>query len=1172
MKETKFSGCSVNGKLQKLIIVLAITILVSTILSIFGNTAFLAYAEDVAMSTESIEEVVKVFTNSDYLYDAVNQIENTSYKIQQYNTLLAGKKVGNDDYIVQIVPREYFYNSGIVTKIGKEYGFFIKTEKIIAGYRSHVLVFDIDIGMNQHENELTYSVKPLFKFQYVSSASCITLEFIADDSILKERFFLKNVCFGLSVFNENSYNIQDSYGYNKALDNGPIILQSRYNSMGYSLEEWKEDARETGKILIRRVLTSCKETKAYADAAYRILDLYNDVEAVKNFVTLEHTSATYNNELNIITYKDRNSYGVNEPYYRTSMIFTSDDVVYGVDKDHYAQSILLLETLGESYRVYENIKLDIVSVGVTGNVETISSGERCEYSVHSNNYREEMESNTNELVYTLPYGKKMFRFTPEYSGEYNIKHGSSENYDYYIYQSSSGSVAPLSSLEGIYLKKGETYCIDVVNKTDKVIADTMSISLTEIYKDKPQVVKLKSGQSTAFVYKATQTEILDVCSGSPKVNIKYIANRFKPLQSYGEVGRQTVGVRFTEGDLYIIELANKGLNEETVELYFANVEGLPKTVYGDSVTKYYSYTAQKSGKCTITLKYDNPSVAISIFDENLRAVSHSNAAGMDFQNVQFSVTAGKKVYIGICDDNNTGEAINVSCSVGASAYKWRVDGVVLDSTDGSGKSEYNYEVERGRTVKVEFIVNDSVVLTMLEVTTGDYHYKLEKGNLTVYDDCWLSEFFEVKAYLTEVVNGVMQSSGYYYDSTLLIHPIIAQGYNFYVYNDQSNIGLKWNNINIIKIACTISIPTKNDFTIESEGYVGLLKDVKRLAYTQPGNIAIKVDRIYISGAKNNGVKEEFWLSNGKCGFNVPKLYVNALFAGGSGTSSNPYKISCLRHLSNLKYSNNKYYKLTTSLTLPTGWSCFENFIGTFDGGDNTLSNFVVDIETSSNVRANYALFEVNRGTIKNLKLTQINITASPYHNEPAINVAGLVGTNKGTVEYCSASGLLNCNRYLSAIAGVVAENRGGTIKNCSAKNLEIYGNGDMGGVCGVSYGGLISNCSTYEFTGKLYINKENRSLGGIVGYMTDGGTIECCYNVFSAASYEGSAYIGPISLDPKIGMIVGHLNKSTMRNVSVNGMTLSSGNLLSGQRKHVGGAGNGTAGLATESTITNTNW
>ncbi len=1147
-----------------------ISLIVSLYALIVGNQ-LVVYAENSADDTFSIENEVKCFTDSDYLYDAENQVINTAYTIQQYKTNLAGKKIGKDDYIVQIIPKSYFYTVGNVTKIGKEYGFFIKTEICLTGYFSRVLVFDIDIGMNQYENELTYSVKPLFVFQYDSSASGVTLEKIGDEPLVTEKFYLKNVCFGLSVFNENSYNTQDVYGYNKSFDNGPVILQSRYNSKGYSLEKWAEEARESELIIIKRLLGFFDDTGLIEFASY-VLDVYNDANSIAKFIACEHTSSTYNNELNIVTYKDRNSYGVNEPYYRTSMIFTSDDVVYGVDKDHYAQSILLLETLGESYRVYENIKLDIVSVGVTGNVETISSGERCEYSVHSNNYREEMESNTNELVYTLPYGKKMFRFTPEYSGEYNIKHGSSENYDYYIYQSSSGSVAPLSSLEGIYLKKGETYCIDVVNKTDKVIADTMSISLTEIYKDKPQVVKLKSGQSTAFVYKATQTEILDVCSGSPRVNIKYIANRFKPLQSYGEVGRQTVGVRFTEGDLYIIELANKGLNEETVELYFANVEGLPKTVYGDSVTKYYSYTAQKSGKCTITLKYDNPSVAISIFDENLRAVSHSNAAGMDFQNVQFSVTAGKKVYIGICDDNNTGEAINVSCSVGASAYKWRVDGVVLDSTDGSGKSEYNYEVERGRTVKIEFIVNDSVVLTMLEVTTGDYHYKLEKGNLTVYDDCWLSEFFEVKAYLTEVVNGVMQSSGYYYDSTLLIHPIIAQGYNFYVYNDQSNIGLKWNNINIIKIACTISIPTKNDFTIESEGYVGLLKDVKRLAYTQPGNIAIKVDRIYISGAKNNGVKEEFWLSNGKCGFNVPKLYVNALFAGGSGTSSNPYKISCLRHLGNLKYSNNKYYELTTSLTLPNGWSCFENFTGTFDGGNKTLSNFAVDIETSSNVRANYALFEVNSGTIKNLKLTQINITASPYHNEPAINVAGLVGTNKGTVENCSASGLLNCNRYLSAIAGVVAENRGGTIKKCSARYLEIFGNGDMGGVCGVSYGGLISNCSTYEFTGKLYINKENRSLGGIVGYMTDGGTIECCYNVFSAASYEGSAYIGPISLDPKIGMIVGHLNKSTMRNVSVNGMTLSSGNLLSGQRKHVGGAGNGTAGLATESTITNTNW
>lgn len=483
-----------------------ISLIVSLYALIVGNQ-LVVYAENSADDTFSIENEVKCFTDSDYLYDAENQVINTAYTIQQYKTNLAGKKIGKDDYIVQIIPKSYFYTVGNVTKIGKEYGFFIKTEICLTGYFSRVLVFDIDIGMNQYENELTYSVKPLFVFQYDSSASGVTLEKIGDEPLVTEKFYLKNVCFGLSVFNENSYNTQDVYGYNKSFDNGPVILQSRYNSKGYSLEKWAEEARESELIIIKRLLGFFDDTGLIEFASY-VLDVYNDANSIAKFIACEHTSSTYNNELNIVTYKDRNSYGVNEPYYRTSMIFTSDDVVYGVDKDHYAQSILLLETLGESYRVYENIKLDIVSVGVTGNVETISSGERCEYSVHSNNYREEMESNTNELVYTLPYGKKMFRFTPEYSGEYNIKHGSSENYDYYIYQSSSGSVAPLSSLEGIYLKKGETYCIDVVNKTDKVIADTMSISLTEIYKDKPQVVKLKSGQSTAFVYKATRRKYL----------------------------------------------------------------------------------------------------------------------------------------------------------------------------------------------------------------------------------------------------------------------------------------------------------------------------------------------------------------------------------------------------------------------------------------------------------------------------------------------------------------------------------------------------------------------------------------------------------------------------------------------------------------------------------------
>lgn len=117
-----------------------ISLIVSLYALIVGNQP-VVYAENSADDTFSIENEVKCFTDSDYLYDAENQVINTAYTIQQYKTNLAGKKIGKDDYIVQIIPKSYFYTVGNVTKIGKEYGFFIKTEICLTGYFSRVLVF-----------------------------------------------------------------------------------------------------------------------------------------------------------------------------------------------------------------------------------------------------------------------------------------------------------------------------------------------------------------------------------------------------------------------------------------------------------------------------------------------------------------------------------------------------------------------------------------------------------------------------------------------------------------------------------------------------------------------------------------------------------------------------------------------------------------------------------------------------------------------------------------------------------------------------------------------------------------------------------------------------------------------------------------------------------------------
>lgn len=71
-----------------------------------------------------------------------------------------------DDPIVQIVPKELFKtaNDGIV-EIGKEYGFFIKTDEVVDGvYVSTISVFDITNKVKDEEvkDSAIFSLKHLF--------------------------------------------------------------------------------------------------------------------------------------------------------------------------------------------------------------------------------------------------------------------------------------------------------------------------------------------------------------------------------------------------------------------------------------------------------------------------------------------------------------------------------------------------------------------------------------------------------------------------------------------------------------------------------------------------------------------------------------------------------------------------------------------------------------------------------------------------------------------------------------------------------------------------------------------------------------------------------------------------------------------------------------------------
>ena len=145
-----------------------------------------------------------------------------------------------------------------------------------------------------------------------------------------------------------------------------------------------------------------------------------------------------NNELNIITYKDKYSYDSDETYYRSSVILADGEIVYKAGNGHYSEGVLLLSSIENTYRVYDQIQLDIATVSTTGKRTIISSGTRTNYTVRNNSLRESITAETSNLAYTLPYGEKKYSFIPEYTGYYQLNHNTTGKYTYYIYPSGEG--------------------------------------------------------------------------------------------------------------------------------------------------------------------------------------------------------------------------------------------------------------------------------------------------------------------------------------------------------------------------------------------------------------------------------------------------------------------------------------------------------------------------------------------------------------------------------------------------------------------------------------------------------------------------------------------------------------------------------------------------------------
>ena len=126
------------------------------------------------------------------------------------------------------------------------------------------------------------------------------------------------------------------------------------------------------------------------------------------------------------------------------------------------------------------------------------------------------------------------------------------------------------------------------------------------------------------------------------------------------------------------------------------------------------------------------------------------------------------------------------------------------------------------------------------------------------------------------------------------------------------------------------------------------------------------------------------------------------------------------------------------------------FKGTFDGKGYTING----IRIYRNYGMHYGLFGYNNGTIKNLVLSDTQISCVGRQN-----IAGIAGLNGGTIDNCCILDdvMVRGDRTVGGVAGYT--NSYGTVSNCVVSGTMIIASEyNAGAIVGYLYKGTVSNC------------------------------------------------------------------------------------------------------------------
>ena len=233
-----------------------------------------------------------------------------------------------------------------------------------------------------------------------------------------------------------------------------------------------------------------------------------------------------------------------------------------------------------------------------------------------------------------------------------------------------------------------------------------------------------------------------------------------------------------------------------------------------------------------------------------------------------------------------------------------------------------------------------------------------------------------------------------------------------------------------------------------------------------------------------------------------------------------YEVYNAEGLKNIAELVNEEWKLGINITLtdnidltgewtPIGIDDKHQYIGTFDGGNHTISGLTV---TGSDEYAGLIGYLGSGGKVQNVVLEGVQITS----DNSSGYAGGVAGDSWGTIENCSVSGSVSGTTFAG---GVVGSQWGGSITGCNS-SATVKGVIFAGGIAGeTNSGASLTGCYA---TGDVTVENDgtnNSHAGGVVGY-NGGGTLTACYATGSVTgSGSGTIYVGGVTGSNNLGTL-----------------------------------------------------